>query len=153
MVIRWKVLSLLSIVIGAFVLVASLVMIATSWTPFPVEDQWEQLVSGRAITWSWLISQQNEHRLFFPRLTYIADRWLFAERNLFGVVSNVALQLSLAFIIFKLAVGSGLDKPWQKSWAAGLILSLLFWSGQYAILPYAMGVSNFGVVLAAAGAF
>jgi hypothetical protein len=66
---------------AAFVVVVTLRMVVVSWSPAPYWDQWDNLVSGRSVTWSWLVSQQNEHRPFVPRLIFWLDRCLAAETN------------------------------------------------------------------------
>ena len=64
---------------GVFVVALTLRMVVLSWSPVPFGDQWDDLVSGRPLTWAWLVQQHNEHRVFVPRLIFWLDRWLGAE--------------------------------------------------------------------------
>ncbi|MDR3562447.1 MAG: hypothetical protein P4N59_13580 [Negativicutes bacterium] len=149
---RWL-LAASTLMIGLYVAVCTVIMVIESWTPLPFWDQWNELISGREITWSWLVSQHNEHRILFPRLIFIIDRWLAGETNLVDFAANITIQAGLVVLIYSLAQGAGLRAWWEKIWAGGLSLTLLFWSGQYENFVWGFQVQFFGVVLAAGGAF
>jgi hypothetical protein len=65
--------------IWAAVSVAGLCFVAIFSLQFPFGDEWEWMgrVSGsEPVTFSWLWSQHNEHRMFVPRLIYLGLGWL-----------------------------------------------------------------------------
>jgi hypothetical protein len=66
-------------------------------TCIPFWDSWSLLISGRDITWSWLISLHNEHRPLLPRLVLIADYWLSEETNVVDFVVGFTMLASLHF--------------------------------------------------------
>jgi hypothetical protein len=138
---------------GIFVLAMTLRMVVLGWSPAPFFDQWDTLVTGRALSWSWLVSQFNEHRLFVPRLIFWLDRWLAAETNIVDLTFNFLIQTALCGLLTWLALkGVAADKP-TKIWAGGLCLALLFWAIQYECFLWGINVSFFGVTLFAASAF
>jgi hypothetical protein len=148
-----RLLALASIIIGVYVLATTLAMVIQCWLPVPVEDQWDELVSGQHLTWSWLFSQHNEHRILFPRIVFIIDRVLFAESNIFDFCVNVLLQSAMAVLMFSLAVRSGIENRWGRVWIGGFCVSLLFWSIQSENFIWGFQVQFFGVVLAAGCSF
>ena len=150
--VRWL-LAAVSLVAGLFVAVRSLRMVALSWQKMPYGDQWDELVTGRDITWSWLVAQHNEHRIFFPRLIFIADSIFAHETNLINHAANIAIQLAMMGLVFHLAREAGLRDLAGRVWAAGMCLALLLWAGQFQNLLWGFQVQFFGVVLAAAAAF
>src|SRR5262249_30286630 len=86
---RWQeLLAYGAMLIGLYVTFSTTVMVVRNWGRIPVADSWDELVSGRDITWSWLISQHNEHRLLFSRLFALADFWLSAENNVLQFVTG-----------------------------------------------------------------
>jgi hypothetical protein len=142
---------LATLIIGVYVAVSTIVMIVACWGPLPIEDSWTELVSGRDVTWSWLISQHNEHRLLFSRLISIADYWLSAETNVIDFVAGILILASFGVLVVRVSRGAGLLGWVETAWATGLTLALLFWSVQYHVLivgPFF--VQFFGVLLAAA---
>jgi hypothetical protein len=153
--IKWaqRLLALASLIIGVYVFAATLAMVIHCWSPVPVSDQWDEIVSGRQITWSWLFSQHNEHRIVFPRLVFVMDRYWFAETHILDYGVNVLLQSAMAFLMFRLAVRSGIENRWGVVWIGGFCLALLFWSIQNENFTSGFQVPNFGVLLAAASAF
>ncbi len=143
----------ITLVAGVSVAVRTLRMVVEDWCPLPFLDQWDDLISGRAITWSWLLSQHNEHRLFFPRLIFIADWWLSGETNRVDYAANILIQAGFAVLIFQLSKGAGIRGRVGRAWAAGMCLSLLLWAGQFENFVWGFQLQFFGVVLAAAAAF
>jgi hypothetical protein len=138
---------------GALVALQTLRMMAACWHPLPMGDQWGEIVTGRPITWSWLVSQHVEHRIAFPRLVFIADRWVAGETNRLNYAVNLLIQAGLAALVLQVARGAGIRGRAARLWAAGLCLSLLFWAGQYQNFVWGFQVQFFGVILAAAGSF
>jgi hypothetical protein len=140
-------------VCGIFVVVTTLRMVILGWSPAPFWDQWDSLMSGRSLSWSWLVKQHNEHRIFLPRLIFWLDRWLAAETNIVDFVVNVLVQAALAALLFWLALKDSAANLATRIWAAGLCLALLFWAVQYENFLWGFQVQFFGVVLLAAAAF
>jgi hypothetical protein len=150
-----RLLATATLIIGVYVAVSTIAMIVGSWGPLPVEDSWlGELVSGRDITWSWLISQHNEHRLVLWRLISIADYWLSAETNVIPFVAGVLMLASLGLLVVRLSRGAGLRGWVEMMWAAGLTLGLLFWAVQQeALIMGPPFVQFIGMQLAAAATF
>jgi hypothetical protein len=153
--VAWAIAAAIVAVCGIFVVVTTLRMVILGWSPTPYWDQWGSLVSGRSLSWSWLIAQHNEHRIFFPRLIFWLDRWLAAETNIVDFVANVLIQAALAALLFWLALKDSAANlvTSMRIWAAGLCLAMLFWSAQYENFLWGFQVQFFGVVLLAAAAF
>jgi hypothetical protein len=128
-------------------------MIIASWNPAPYWDQWGNLVTGRALSWSWLVEQQNEHRLFVPRLVFWLDRQLAAETGIVDLAVSVLMQAALALLLAVLALKSGISGRGVKLLVVGLCFVVLFWAVQYENFTSGFQVQFFGVLLAAAGAF
>jgi hypothetical protein len=146
-------LALVSLGVGLYVAVSTIVMIVWCWGPLPKFDSWDELVSGRGITWSWLISQHNEHRMFFPRLVEIADYWLAAERGVVDLVAGGIELGGVALLIIFLS-RDGLRGRSATIWTVGLVLALLLWAAQYETLTWGLPFVQFwGVSLFATAAF
>jgi hypothetical protein len=138
---------------GVFILVMTLRMVVLGWSPTPFWDQWDNIMSGRLLSWSWLVAQWNEHRIFIPRLIFWLDRWLAAETNIFDFALNILIQAAMTALLLWLALkGSAADRA-TRIWAGGLCLTFLFWAGQYENFLWGFQVQFFGVVLLAAAAF
>ena len=145
--------ALMSLGTGVYVAVSTIVMIVECWGPLPKWDTWDELVSGRTVSWSWLVSLHNEHRLFFPRLVEIADYWVAAET---GLIDFVAGGLELAGVALLIVVLSrdGFRGRSAATWMVGLTLALLLWSAQYETLTWGLPFVEFsGVCLFATAAF
>ncbi len=138
---------------ATFVVAVTLRMVVVSWSPAPYWDQWDSLVSGRSLTWSWLVSQHNEHRLFVPRLIFWLDRWLAAETNVVDFVVNVLIQIGLSLLLAWLTLRTSTSDHVSRIWAYGLSFALLFWAVQYENFTWGFQVQFFGVGLAAAATF
>jgi hypothetical protein len=138
---------------GLFVVALTLRMVVLSWSPVPFWDQWDNLVSGRPLTWAWLVQQHNEHRLFVPRLIFWLDRWLAAETNVVDFAVNVLIQTALSLLLVRLALKSSASDRVTTMWAYGLTFAFLFWAVQYQNFAGGFQVQFFGVGLAAAATF
>jgi hypothetical protein len=132
---------------------STLRMIVACVVPAPIQDQWAQLVGLRPVTLSWLVSQHNEHRLLFPRLVFVADRWIAAETGAFSLGVSVILQAGLAALLAILGRRAGV-RPGAAFLAvvAGLV-ALLFWAVQYENQTWPFQVQFYCVLLAATGCF
>jgi len=140
-------------VCGLFVVAMTLRMVVLGWSPAPFWDQWRELVSGHSLSWSWLVEQHNEHRLFVPRLIFWLDRWIAAETNILDFVVNVLMQAALAALLLWLALKDAAAGYTTRIWVGGLCLALLFWAIQYENFLWGFQVQFFGVVLFAAAGF
>ena len=138
---------------GLFIVAMTLRMVVLSWSPVPFWDQWDNLVSGRPLTWAWLVQQHNEHRLFVPRLIFWLDRWLAAETNVVDFAVNVLIQTALSVLLVWLALKSSASDRVTTLWAYGLSFAFLFWAIQYENFTGGFQVQFFGVGLAAAATF
>jgi hypothetical protein len=148
-----KLFTYISILIGLYTIFLTLIMVFLCKSPIPFLDQWDDLISGRPITWSYLISQHNEHRLFFPRLVFILDHYLANETNSFDIFFCIAAQFTLSLCIFFLSIETKVTSTTHKIWLFFLILSFLFWSGQWENFTWGYQVQFFGVLLSSFGAF
>jgi hypothetical protein len=140
-------------VCGILVVAMTLRMVVLGWSPAPFWDQWDNLISGRSVSWSWLISQHNEHRLFVPRLIFWLDWLLAAETNIVDYTCNVLGQTALFALLLWLALRDSRPSFNSKLWVGGLCLCLLFWAVQYENFLWGFQIQYFLVVLLAAGCF
>ncbi len=124
-------------------------MIILCRRPFPYWDQWDNLISGREITMSWLLSQHNEHRLFFPRLMFWADARFFDERNDLMLVANVALQAGIGGLLTAMALRCIDTGRNAKIVIGSFIFALVFLAMQWENLASPFQVQFFLVCIAA----
>lgn len=87
-----EILAYSALAMGAYVLLSTVGMVVHCWSPMPFWDQWGELVSGRNVSWSWMFSQLNEHRILFPRLIFLIDYWLTSETYIVNFLINVIFQ-------------------------------------------------------------
>jgi hypothetical protein len=138
------------LIVGIYVAASTIFMIVECWRPIPIGDSWALLVSGREITWAWLVSQHYEHRMALPRLFLILDYWLSAETNVVDFVAGIAMQAGLAFLVVRLFRGAA--GRVETVWATGLTLALLFWSVQWDAFTWGLPFVEFsGELLVVAG--
>jgi hypothetical protein len=128
-------------------------MIISCWTPLPLNDQWDELVTDRHISWDWLISQHNEHRIFFPRLIFILDYWLASETNVVDLVCNLLVQIGMTVLILRIMRKNGPSDRMTSIGIAGLTASVVFWAVQWENFTWGFQVQFLGVVLGAVGTF
>jgi hypothetical protein len=138
---------------GLFVVATTLHMVVLSWSPVPFWDQWGNLISGRSLTWAWLVSQWNEHRILVPRLIFWLDWRLAAETYVVDFSVNVLIQTVLSVLLAWLALKSSASDRATKMWAYGLSFAFLFWAVQYENFAWGFQVPFFGVGLAAAATY
>ena len=141
------------IALAAWVATSTVQMVIACALPVTILDQWAQLVGSRRITLGWLVSQHNEHRLVFPRLVFIADRYLFAETGRLSLATSVALQAALVALLLRLGHEAGLRKRLDLAMAGAAVVALLAWGVQYENYTWPFQVQFFGVLLAAAACF
>lgn len=148
LLIAWTVLGL-----GIYVALSTVAMVVAAWSPVPFGDQWDNLVSVRHVSWSWLYAQHNEHRILVPRLVFLLDRWLFRETNVADFAANVLAQGTLVLLLVFLSNGHNSQRLTTLPWTLGLALGLLFWAAQYENFIWGFQIAFFLVSLAAASAF
>jgi hypothetical protein len=108
--------------------------IVATYSAVPFNDQWANIWWWRQIlkdglTWSYLFSQHNEHRILFPRLVFLADLKWFQGRDILNLVAIGLIQLSAAAFYLKAADVRRL-RPLGVLGAAtavGLMVCLLQW--------------------------
>ena len=117
---------------GVLALVLSTVItVIRTYTPLPKWDYWTEILwlkSYYAGTWHFsdLWREHNEHRIFFPRLFFLADLFLFKGTNAFLLAAMMVLQAANA-AIFVRELWKMKDLSRQARLAlAGLILALFF---------------------------
>lgn len=91
---------------GLLVLLFSVVLTIRVYMPCPFWDQWTDIAAfadGKAPSWHWLWSPNNEHRIVIPHLFIWADFALFRTRNISLFVEIFAVQVLhwsvLAYVI------------------------------------------------------
>ena len=142
-----------TLILGLYIAAHTIWMDLVCWSAMPFGDQWSEIVTGRDITWSWLVSQHVEHRLIFPRLVFLADSRFAAETNIVNYSVNFAIQAGLALWLFRFSDAADLADRIGRIWKAGLCLALLFWAGQYQNFVWGFQSQFFGVILAAFATF
>jgi hypothetical protein len=139
--------------LAVYLLASTIFMVVKSWIPLPFWDQWNNLVSTRVVSWAWLVSQNNEHRILFPRLIFWADRWLAHETNAVDLAASVIMQGGLATLMALLAIGMLPRREAVPIWVTGIVGSFLFWAVQHENFTWGFQVPFFGVLLAAVATF
>jgi hypothetical protein len=91
------ILSWLILLSGLLTLAAAIYTVVINYSSLPFLDGWAQLEivadGGNALSPAWLWHQHNEHRLIIPKLFLAADLELFQARQIFLLVSILAIQL------------------------------------------------------------
>lgn len=115
------------------ILAHTLAAVIQFYSPMPYGDQWD-LIDGwggvlrHGLTLGYLFSQHNEHRIFFPRLVFLADLQWFGGWDLLNRFAIALLQ----------AIGATLfiwvTRPWKRpativavALSAALLASLAQW--------------------------
>jgi hypothetical protein len=125
-------LAIASLIAGGFVVVSTLLLIGENHFAGPVRDFWHVVPVLKSFergegTWLALFHLHGGHRLFFPRLLYVAEYSFFDGRNVFLLCAGVALQVVLAAIVAH-AVWSERRRsgPALTGYCLGLVLALAF---------------------------
>ena len=138
---------------AAFVGLSTALMTVLCRHAVPYWDQWDNLIAGRNVTWAWLVSQHNEHRILVPRLIYLFDAWFLDERNDLELFANFALQFATAVIVT--FMGLKLIRP---GWRGGIVIAsltvtMMFSAIQWENISSPFQVQFFLVCFAAAACF
>ncbi|WP_165837225.1 hypothetical protein [Phenylobacterium hankyongense] len=108
--------------------------IVATYSAVPFNDQWANIwwwreILKNGLTWSYLFSQHNEHRILFPRLVFLADLKWFQGRDILNLVVIGLIQLGAAAFYLTAADLRRL-RPLGVLGAAtavGMMVSLLQW--------------------------
>jgi hypothetical protein len=138
---------------AVYVVASTILMVADSALALPFSDQWGQLIfTPQQVLSAWLYSQDNEHRILFPRLIFAIDTFLFHENNDFGYICNIALTFALALLLT--AVGArDLPSRSDRIWVGGAVFTALFSAMQWENFTLGYNVGFFLVELAAVANF
>jgi hypothetical protein len=108
------------LVTGFGAVVASAYIVVSTYSPLPLWDEWalfDHLATHPGWSWTWLWAQHNEHRIFVPKLFFLADVHLVRGTQVFLLASIFATQLLqvalLSFSFWKLGGIRG------SAWRAG----------------------------------
>jgi hypothetical protein len=143
------VIALATMAVGLYIAIVMIILVQSNATTVPVSDQWDELLTGRPLSLTWLIHQHNHHSLVIPRLLSYVDAIFFAETNRFSYTLNLVLPAALAIVVSCMAARNRTD----FLWALGVSLSLLFWVGQQEAFLWGWAVQNFFMNLAAFSTF
>jgi hypothetical protein len=142
-------------VVPAVLLLWSVRAVVDTYSPTPFSDQWanvwwwRELSQGRPLA-DYLFSQHNEHRLFFPRLVFLADFKWFQGRNILNLVAIGVIQLAGAAFYIKVARVRQLR--WLGVLGLSVAVSLMFLLLQWENFFWGFQVQFVGVFVAGAWA-
>jgi hypothetical protein len=143
--------------------IASLITVTTLFVTYKYRykvlffDQWLDLphyihlVNG-PFKFSELFALHNEHRIFFPRLIFIADLYLDNDRDRINVIFTVLFQFLHLFLLLSIFQRTR-PSHYIFSAGAGLAAILMFSLGQFQNFLSGFQVQFVGVGLAASAAF
>ena len=136
-----------------YVIASTILMVADNALALPFSDQWGQLIfTPQQVLSSWLYSQDNEHRILFPRLIFAIDTFLFHESNDFGYFCNIAITFALALLLTAVAARDVTSRS-DRVWAGAAVFVLLFSAMQWENFALGYNVGFFLVELAAVASF
>ncbi len=129
----WRVLGAAALGAGALTVASTLGFLWESHWSGPVGDFWRFVPMLRAYEqgdadFFWRLFQPHGgHRLFFPRLLYLAEYRLFRGTNVFLISCSVVIQAVTALLLIRRTWRDGGALPRPALWfLAGLTLLLLF---------------------------
>ena len=144
----------IAFLVPAGLLLWSAYAVWVTYSPTPYVDQWVDLYwwrqAGRAGWLDFMFSQRNEHRIFFPRLVFLADWKWFQGRDILNLVAIALTQLTGAAVFVRCA-------QIRRAGAIGLLglaaaLSLLVSLMQWETFFWGFCLQNAGVYAAGAWA-
>ena len=102
--------SRLCLTLGVLTATSSIALVVLAFSPVPFGDQWFNIVSGRPHDLRWFFALHNEHRLVLPRLAFLLDYHLDAERNGLDLTLNLVVLAGTAALLFGLVRRAGLTE-------------------------------------------
>ncbi len=131
--------------LGAAALLCAITLTVRTYMPCPFWDEWKfvnAIAEARGLlSWNWLWSQHNEHRLLITRLLILADLRLFGGKNISLFVEMYFIQtLQLAAICYALERFTTFP-PYLKRTLQGVFAFCLFHLNQAENLTWAFQVS------------
>ena len=129
----WRALGAAALAAGALTVASTLAFLSESHWTGPVGDFWRFVPMLRAYEqgdgdFFWRLFQPHGgHRLFFPRLLYLAEYRLFRGTNVFLISCSVMIQAVTALLLIRRTWrdGAALPRP-ALCFLAGVSLVLLF---------------------------
>ena len=143
----------LVLAIGLVIAFSTVALVMLVQRPLPFADQWDNIVSGREVSWSWLTSQHNEHRLLFPRIIFWADQLVDNEGNVIDLATNLIIQTITTILFYRLCKSVGFTESNDNKWSFGLILTFMFSAIQSENLTWGFQVQFLGIGLIAVATF
>jgi hypothetical protein len=103
--------------------------VVRTYSPTPFWDQWANIMDWQdvlkhGLTFDYLFSQHNEHRIFFPRLVFLADLKWFEGRDILNLAAIGLVQVLGAALFLHMA-GLRRARP-LAIMAAAVATALLF---------------------------
>jgi hypothetical protein len=130
---------------------ADIVFILRHYTRYPFGDHWIWLgrYAERGL-WAALLTQFNEHRLFFPGLLYWADLTLFGGKNAFLIFASILINLG-CIVVLILPIIRRLEVPLPvRMTFAGFVTITMWWfiQGPNFFYPFSLclALANLGVL-------
>lgn len=138
-------LSRMVLTLGVASLLSAIALTGRTYMPCPFWDEWvfvNAVAEGRGLlSWDWLWSQHNEHRLLITRLLILADLRLFGGKNISLFVEMYVIQvLHLAAICYALERFTTFPR-YLKRTLQGVFAFCLFHLNQAENLTWAFQVS------------
>jgi hypothetical protein len=134
------------IAVTASAMLLTVLMVIRAYLPVPIFDQWCELTGSDIV--AHLFVPFNDHVIFFSRLVFLIDHWLFSASNVFSEFTILVLQLTTAATLAYVAMRAKLSAVF-----IGFIFIALFWAYQFPNFIVGFCVHNVGVFTAAVGAF
>lgn len=144
----------IAFLVPAGLLLWSAYAVWVTYSPTPYVDQWVDLYwwrqAGRTGWLDFMFSQRNEHRIFFPRLVFIADWKWFQGRDILNLVAIALTQLTGAAFFVRCARAGRVGAVGLLGLAAAvtLLVSLMQWETFF----WGFCLQNAGVYASAAWA-
>lgn len=137
-------------IVAALIAVWSAVVMATRHRVPPFIDQWAIVVQySQGLSWDWLLSPHNEHRIITARPLYLADLAWFGGQNDFLIACIATVQISAAVLFLRLSEG---DRSRTRPYAVTFALALLLGLSQHQNLLQGFQICFVGVFAAGAWA-
>jgi hypothetical protein len=142
----------LAMAVPAVLAVSTVVAVAAAYSAVPFQDQWATIwwwreIQRNGLTFSYLVSQHNEHRILLPRLVFLADLKWFRGSNVLNLVTIAAIQAAGVLLFLRAGFRRGGLAVLGAALAASLIVSLAQWENFF------WGFQVQAVAVAAAGAW